>query len=338
MSTRLLKVILGSILLILILVGCGPAPAGATFVWIDVPHNMISYSELQPVIVQGHATGVDGISRIELYVEGDLWRTVEDPELVDGLASFTIEWLPPELGAYTLEAIAYGPDGQASEPDQTTVLFGLTPTPVRSITPVISITPTLTETPTPVPSTDPAAYFWAEPETIAAGECTDIYWWADDVQAVILGGVEQPFEGNFQACLCESETYSLTVIHLDDSEEILQVNINVDGTCEDTDPPPAPILFSPADGGGLLPCPQDLSLVWKAVTDETGISEYQVAIQRDLAGWVDVSGSVFTGITGTTKVYKPDCGGTYRWRVRAVDGASNIGPWSDWWGFDMNLP
>lgn len=338
MSNRLLKVLFGSILISLVLVGCGSAPIGGTYVWIDVPQDGISFSELQPVIVKGHATGEEGVSRIELYVEGDLWRAVEDPVMDDGLAEFSIEWLPPELGVYTLEAIAYGPDDQASQPDQTTLFFGTTPTPVISVTPVISITPTLTDTPTPVPPAEPTVYFWAEPETLAAGDCTDIYWWADNVQSVILGGVEQPFEGSFQVCLCESETYTLRVIHLDDSEEEFQLNINIEGDCEDTDPPPAPILSSPPNGGAALDCLPTQTLVWNPVSDETGISQYQVAIQRDLGGWVDVSGSVFTGITGTTKAYAADCGGTYRWRVRAVDGASNVGSWSAWWEFSVVLP
>lgn len=340
MSKRLLKVIFGSILISLILIGCGAEPAAGIYVWIDVPQDGISYAELQPVIVKGHATGRGGISRIELIVEGVLWRSVDEPEIVDDLATFEFEWLPPELGAYTLQVIAYGPDDQASQDDQTTLYFGITPTPVISVTPWISITPTLTDTPTPLPPAEPDVQFWADPATIAAGDCTDIHWSAANVEAVILGGVEQALEGTFRVCLCLGETYSLTVIHLDDSEEEYQVNINVEGSCEDTDPPPAPVLSSPADGGDLLTCPQDLNLIWNPVSDESGISQYQVAIQRDLGGsnWVDVTGSVFTGISGTSKIYAPDCGGTYRWRVRAVDGVSNVGPWSGWWGFLMDLP
>ena len=124
---RILKVVIGSIVIALFLVGCGSALSGGTYVWIDVPVDGISYPDLQPVNVQGHATGEDGISRIELYVEGELWKSLDDPEMEDDLARFTIEWLPPALGVYTLQAIAYGPDGDASLPDETTLYFGTTP-------------------------------------------------------------------------------------------------------------------------------------------------------------------------------------------------------------------
>lgn len=338
MSKRLLKVIFGSILISLILIGCGAEPAVGTYVWIDVPQDGISYADLQPVIVKGHATGESGITRIELYVEGELWRSVEDPEMEDGLAKFAIEWLPPELGVYTLQAIAYGPDDKASQEDQTTLYFGTTPTPVISVTPWISITPTLTDTPTPIPPVEPYVQFWADPETIAAGDCTDIHWSAANVQAVILGGVEQALEGAFQVCLCLGETYSLTVIHLDDTEEEFQVNINVEGSCEDIDPPPAPVLSSPGDEVTLT-CRSDQDLVWSPVSDETGISQYQLRVQSHFGdfNWSDEPGSPFSDITETFNNIEVDCGYYYRWQVLAVDGASNVGPWSGWWQFIVTL-
>ena len=337
MSKRLLKVIFGSILISLILIGCGAEPAAGIYVWIDVPQDGISYAELQPVIVKGHATGSGGISHIDLYVEGEFWRSVDDPEIVDDLAKFEFEWLPPELGVYTLQAIAYGPDDQASQDDQTTIYFGITPTPVISVTPWISITPTLTDTPTPVPPAEPNVQFWADPATIAAGDCTDIHWSAANVQAVILGGVEQALEGTFQVCLCLGETYSLTVIHLDDSEEEYQVNINVEGSCEDNDPPPAPVLSSPSDESSLSNRSfQDL--VWNHVSDDTGISQYKLRVQRHPGTfvWADVPGSIFTGITENIKNIPVDSY-YYRWSVMAVDGAGNEGPWSDWWEFIVLL-
>jgi hypothetical protein len=338
LSKKSLVIVFGFILFSLVIAGCGETPPEGLYVWIDVPRDGISYAELQPVIVEGHATGTGGISRIELYVEGDLWRAVDEPEIADDLAKFEIEWLPPSLGVYTLEAIAYDGEGGASEPDRTTIFFGLTPTPVNSLTPVISITPTLTDTPTPVPPAEPNVQFWADPETIDAGDCTDIHWDAENVQALILGGEEQPLEGQIQACLCQGETYTLTVIHLDDSEEEIQVHIAVEGSCEDVDPPPVPAQTSPSNGDSQSCSVSSVDLIWNPVSDESGISEYQVQVQRHPGTfvWTDVPGSVFTGITTTSKNITVDCY-IYRWRVLAVDGASNVGPWSSWWQFELIL-
>lgn len=330
-----LIVLVGVILISQVVIGCKTSLSGGTYVWIDVPQDGISFAELQPVMVEGHATGEESITRIELYVGDELWRAVDDPAMEDNLAKFEIEWLPPSPGSYTLRAIAYGADGQESEFDEATISIGLEPS---TPTPVISVTPTLTETPTLVPPPEPSVEFWADPATIPAGTCTDIHWSAENVQSVIFGGEEQPFDGVFTVCLCEGESYSLTVIYEDDSEEVFQVDIDVEGTCEDNNPPPAPVLSSPLNGASL-DCTSDVDLVWSLVSDETGISQYQVRVQRHPGdfNWVDISGSVFTGITNTSKNIAVFCGYYYRWQVLAIDGASNVGPWSSWWQFTDNL-
>jgi hypothetical protein len=33
-----------------------------------------------------------------------------------------------------------------------------------------------------------------------------------------------------------------------------------------------------------------------------------------------------------------ECGVSYRWAVRAQDGAGNTSAWSDWYAFGVNLP
>jgi hypothetical protein len=318
--------------------GCGGTASG-TYVWIDVPIDGLSYPDVQPVNVEGHATGREGIVRVELFVDGDLWTTIDDPPANDELASFQAEWLPPGPGSYTIHAVAYGPDGAPSKYDETHITLGMeTPTPVVEALPIISITPTLTETPTPLPEPETDIAFWADPETIDAGMCTDIRWQAENVKSLVFGGVEQEMEGVFRACLCTNETYTLTVTHLDDSEEKLKVNVNVVGTCVDTKNPPAPKQTGPGNGASLS-CRSFQDLSWNAVSDESGISQYQVSAQRHSGdnNWTNVSGSTFTGIGGTSYNMSVECGWYYRWQVRAVDGAGNIGPWSGWWTFIDNL-
>jgi hypothetical protein len=50
-----------------------------------------------------------------------------------------------------------------------------------------------------------------------------------------------------------------------------------------------------------------------------------------------VSGSVFGGITDKQRSIPVECGWTYRWRVRAVDGVGNVGSWSAWSSFIITL-
>jgi hypothetical protein len=80
-------------------------------------------------------------------------------------------------------------------------------------------------------------------------------------------------------------------------------------------------------------------LVWQPVSDASGISQYQVKAQRHAGdnNWSNVAGSVFTGITDKQYNLYVECGWTYRWQVLAVDGEDNVGPWSSWWQFTVNL-
>ena len=71
-----------SILLVTLLISsCSSTPSG-TYVWIDVPVDGLSYPDVQPVNVEGHATSGEGIARVELFVDGDLWTTIDDPPSV----------------------------------------------------------------------------------------------------------------------------------------------------------------------------------------------------------------------------------------------------------------
>jgi len=332
-SVRFLSVL---ILFVLLAAGCGGTASG-TYVWIDVPVDGLFYPDIQPVNVEGHATSREGIARVELFVDGELWTTFDDPPVEGDLASFQAEWLPPGPGSYTIHAVAYGPDGAPSEYDETRITLGMdTPTPVPLEDElVILITP---ETPTPPLEPGASIKFWADPDTIAAGDCTNIYWQAENVKSVVFGGREQAFEGTYQACLCKNETYTLSVTHLDGKEEKLKVNISVTGTCEDTTPPPAPKQEVPGDGLSI-DCKSYQDLVWQPVSDESGISEYQVQAQRHSGNnnWSDVSGSVFGGISGKKLNMSVECGWYYRWRVRAKDGEDNVGSWSGWRDFVINL-
>lgn len=331
-STKLFRYLCLLMAASFILAACGPTPASGVYVWIDVPLDGLSFSDLQPINVEGHASGADGIARVEVYVDGELWTAVDDPRAEGSLAKFQTEWLPPGFGTYVIQAIAYAPDGSASQYDEARVSFVVAQEAEEiSEEPVITVTPGEQEA-------VPAVLFWAEPENITAGACTTLHWQAENVSSLIFGGIEQPLEGSYQDCLCANQIYTLTVNHLDGSEEKVKLNITVDGTCQDLDPPPAPVQAVPANGLSLA-CKSSQNLAWIPATDDSGIREYRVQAQRHAGdnNWNEVPGSVFSGIADKQSNLSVECGWTYRWRVQAVDGAGNVGPWSGWWSFVIIL-
>jgi hypothetical protein len=170
-------------------------------------------------------------------------------------------------------------------------------------------------------------------------------WHAENVQKVIFGGIEQPFDGSYKDCLCEDERYTLTVVNQEGVEEKYRVEIAVNGSCiapeppkpVDSDGPPAPAPAVPANGL-TVECKASQSLVWMPVEDQSGVARYQVQVQRQAGdgNWQAAPGGEQNVNDKTTSV-RVECGWYYRWRVRAVDGAGNVGDWSGWSTFAVPL-
>ncbi len=346
-------------LMALLLGACGGSPAGGTSVWLDVPLDGLKFSSLQEIKIEGHAASTGGISRVEVWVNGAVFTTINDPPLEGTLANFHTAWMPAAAGEYIIQAIAYGADGTTSQADFARIAFGdITPTPMTpqgiTDTPITPTPATETLTPTATPTVPPppgaVVQFWADPDKIEAGACTTIHWHADNVQKVIFGGKEQPLDGSYKDCLCKDERYTLKVMKQDGTEEKYKVDIRVKGQCVtpeapnppapatgDTTAPPAPSPRVPADGL-TVPCKAKQSLVWLPVEDASGIAKYGVQVQRHAGdnNWQAAPGGN-QGVVGKTTTIPVECGWYYRWRVRAVDGAGNEGPWSGWSSFAVPL-
>jgi hypothetical protein len=184
--------------------------------------------------------------------------------------------------------------------------------------------------------------FWADPPEIEAGACTTIHWHVENVQRVIFGGIDQPFDGSYEDCLCANQRYTLTVVNQDGTEEKHRVDIAVNGECVtpepvDSEPPPAPTPAVPADGLSIA-CEASQSLVWLPVDDPSGIATYQVQVQRHAGdnNWQAAPGGDKNVNDKTTSV-RVECGWYYRWHVRAVDGVGNVSEWSGWSTFAITL-
>jgi hypothetical protein len=340
----------GVFLILSFLAGCGNAPASAGIsVWIDVPVHDKHFESVQSINIEGHAASKGNIAKVEIWINGVLAANLEGLTKSGDLYQFSHSFTPPGNGDYVIQAVAYGSDGSPSQPDSTRVsVGGGEPVITVTVTMPESIEETTTSTPTTVTETpqSPGAVveFQANPEKIQAGACTTMTWHAENVSRVIFGGIDQPMDGSYQDCLCKDQRYTLTVIHLDGTEEKKVVEIDVEGVCEtptpeqDTTPPPEPQPMVPADGLNIG-CKGSQSLTWLPVNDESGIARYEVRVQRHSGdnNWKNVGGSPFTITSGKTMNLPLECGWTYRWQVRAVDGSGNVGAWSGWSQFIVAL-
>ena len=140
------------LLFVLLLAGCGGS-AGETMVWIDIPWNGNSFTEITHKNIEGHATSPEGIAQVEVWVNGSLVDTINSPPMADNLARFQSGFTPTGPGEYIIQVIAIGNNGDVSEPDTSVITIGeedaekdpgVAPTPTD--TPEVA-----TQPPSPVP-------------------------------------------------------------------------------------------------------------------------------------------------------------------------------------------
>ncbi len=306
------------ICLLLLIAGCSGSMGGAN-IWIDVPLNPTTLAEVQTVVIEGHASSPEGVEQIEVWVNGNLIETIGNPTSVGSLASFESQFTPAGPGEYTIQVVARGIGGEVSEPDSTIVLIG--ESQAASPEDDDSPTPTPPPTPTPVPdaeANEPTINYYAEPAEINAGACTTLYWETTNVSKVEFGGTTQPLTGSYHDCMCETQTYPLTVTYEDSSKETFHVTVSVTGTCEtatptftpppDTTAPPAPNQLKPINGSTLPSSTSEVILRWEAVSDPSGIEEYRVQVQRHPGdnNWKTIAGSPFI-VHGDTNQTIPSC-------------------------------
>ena len=180
--------------------------------WIDYPAEGMSVPVGTNIIVTSHGFAREGIAEFVLSVNGAAYRRDVPAEPGATFAKIQQPWVATEAGTFRLQAQVYDLKGETgnSAPITIEVGGGIDPIPV---------VPVITDTPTPPPPTTititvpPASSinFYAVPTEIEAGGCAKIIWNVENAQRVIFGGVDQPPAGAYDACLCESERYTLKV-------------------------------------------------------------------------------------------------------------------------------
>jgi hypothetical protein len=189
--------------------------------------------------------------------------------------------------------------------------------------------------------------FWADDDKVQAGSCTNLRWHVENVSAVFFDGTSTVGDGSAEICPCTAETHTLTVRLADGTEESRSTTVDVKGSCapeepDDTTAPDPPVQLKPLDGQEFS-CVGGLMLRWDAASDPSGIKEYRIKMERHSGdnNWQEVADSPWKGLKGTEFEYKAtdglECGWYYRWRIRAVDKAGNVGPYSGWFEFTVLL-
>jgi hypothetical protein len=268
------RILLG---LVCLLTACAsPTTSEGTYVWIDAPINDLSLPVGDIVTIDGHASNTEGIAQIEIWINGELYITQDDPPQEGNLTHFKHIWVPSEPGDYIVQVIAFGDDGTTSIPDS--VILNIsdidTETPVTDTATPTLIATMITTTPTIYPPTNTPRPTWT----------------------------------------------------------------NTPKPAPDTTAPPPPSPISPT-GDQVLSCVSQAKLAWNAVSDPSGIDEYRVQVERHSGdnNWQPISGSPFRNLSSTSLNVSVECGWYFRWRVRAVDGAGNVGSFSSWAYFAVTL-
>jgi len=127
--------------------------------WIDFPRDGASVPLGEAITVTSHAFAREGLAEVVLSVNGEAYRRDAPVEAGVEFTEFKQEWIPTDIGIYTLQLQAYDTTGEISNPATISVRvtgeivvepIEVDPT-TDPPTPVISSTPTLTPTLTPEP-------------------------------------------------------------------------------------------------------------------------------------------------------------------------------------------
>ncbi len=131
-------------------------------------------------------------------------------------------------------------------------------------------------------------------------------------------------------------TYNVSDTAGNASEEVVrEVNVNELAVVDET-APDVPTLESPDDGRALFGNgvdQLDVTLEWSEVSDPSEPVTYDLEVLKDGEPFISEN----TGALTEKVLLDLDLGFEYMWRVRAIDGAGNVGDWSEYFTFTTEL-
>ncbi len=285
------------LLVVVALSGCDEVVPARAQISIDEP---LDGAEVHTgiVSVRSRAVSGTGVARVELWVNGALYRSDDNPTPDERVIYVVQPWVPTAPGSHVLEVRAYATDDTVSDPARVTVrvtgeVARATETPTPEPTPV-PLTDTPSDTPAPptethvseapptdtpvseAPPTDaPEARveFWADSTSLEAGDCTTIHWETDNVQAVYFDGRGVAGVGVYWACPCAPVSYTLDVTLTSGEHDIRVLDIEVTGSC---------ITPTPGQPDSAGPAISDLAVSEGAILWPAGCAPDQVAVSASV--------------------------------------------------------
>ena len=151
----------------------GGGPSKPTIV-ITAPTSDAEFEQGEEVTVLSSANDATGIARVELYVDGQLYRTDSSPS-PEGEESLAMAqtWVAEDPGSHTLSVTAYNVEGEASEPWAVTIRVVEAGGAVTPPTPTSSSAPPPEATSTPAPPPEATATTPPPTETVPPPPPTD---------------------------------------------------------------------------------------------------------------------------------------------------------------------
>ena len=288
----------------------------------------------------------DGVQRIELLVNGSVYRTEHpNPQLSAG--TLLQPWQATEAGSYTLQTRMTTNSGVVLESAVITVHVGAienTPaTPPSTGIPTLTetLTPTLTPSITPTPTLGPPmatantsancrygpgdvydviSYLLNEQSSLIVGRNAQLNWW-----------VIQRVDGNGTCWVWDG----VVTVSGDTSNVPIWPDPPTPTPSPTLTPIPQPLTApSPTSPTGTLKCADvtgGATLTWSAISHSNGIDHYE----WELSGPTSETGSAPNTQTQANTLGLYCSGANYQWRVRAVDGKGNVGPWSGYAVFNI---
>lgn len=257
--------------------------------------------------------------------------TGEAPELI---MSPEPEGTPPLATATPEEPVATPAASETAPPPTAT-----SPPPTGTPLPPTATRVPPTATPPPPAEAPRITSFEVNRSRITVGECVRFNWRVEGSPSAIYfdgEGVTSP--DSRERCPTATKDFQLRAEGPGGADtESLTVVVVEPSPTPDTEGPPAPDLVSPTGNQGVG-C-GDVTLDWRRSSDPSGIDIYYVKVEKETSPgtWQSAGGWTTTATQHTLQVAWLECGQTYRWAVAAEDGLGNMGPWSAWAKFTVEI-
>ena len=312
---------------IFLLTSCLRTGSVVPVVWIDSPLDGSVVEARDTISVVAHASSEEGVSEIQLFVDGVQIRTRDYSGSEGTFVELREEW-SADPGEYALQVRAVSMNGTISAPAvayvkvigrESLTQLEETGIPEESVTKDTTLSleePTPTPTGTSYPSV--GIDFRVDKSSILQGSCTTLRWEVENAISVALDGTGVGFEGNKQVCPGTTTSYYLHVEAASESaDRSVQVEVQVPAPTptktveptptEDSQPPEISGITESDDPIRPPSCSPGSVTISAVITDPSGVPKhdlyYRVVSGSSEGAWVwrsmtDAGGDVYQTTIG----------------------------------------